>query len=480
MASAQIKLPEGFELDKPTVPDGFVVDEPAPERLSPRQRSIQGRPGLGIGEAALSLGSGMVAGPVSGLAGIAGAVLPGPEGQGAAWAGKTQEALTYQPKTETGQDVTDVATYPFRKLSELGNWAGEGVTDKTGSPMLGTAANVALNMLPSLISKGAKPFARQVLQETKAKLANEAAQNAPKDSAWREAAKEGYVVPPTKIEKTAVRKGLESLGGKAAISQEAAQRNQIVTNKIARREAGIGENDPITPSTLEAARDVMAAPYKEVSKLSPTAASAWQEARQARANAKAHWKHYNRSSDPAVMEKARQFDAEAKFYEDLVDQEATNLNRPDLLAALRDARQKLAKNYDVERALNVSTGEVDAKVLGRMYEKDKGKRMTGGLATIGKFANQFGLEARRGSTVPSPGVSALNIDEAVALGAIGGWHAAGLPLLRGPARGRALSKTMQKGREYQPGMAVRLSEMATRNPYAFAVAPSLGLRREEE
>jgi hypothetical protein len=56
-----------------------------------------------VAEPAMTLVSSMIAEPLSGLAGIAGTLLPGPQGQGAEWVNDVQEALTYVPRTEHGQ-----------------------------------------------------------------------------------------------------------------------------------------------------------------------------------------------------------------------------------------------------------------------------------------------------------------------------------------------------------------------------------------
>lgn len=67
-----------------------------------RRRRPKGTPVSGALEVAGTIVSGIVAEPVSGLAGIAGGVLPGPQGQGVDWIESTREAMTYQPRTETG------------------------------------------------------------------------------------------------------------------------------------------------------------------------------------------------------------------------------------------------------------------------------------------------------------------------------------------------------------------------------------------
>lgn len=78
-------------------------------------KRASGRGGLldemaGDNEARFSVLSGMASDVPAGLAGIAGAVLPGPRGQGADWVRATQDRLSYTPRTSAGR----------QKLSDLG------------------------------------------------------------------------------------------------------------------------------------------------------------------------------------------------------------------------------------------------------------------------------------------------------------------------------------------------------------------------
>jgi len=58
----------------------------------------------------------------------------------------TVEAFTYMPKTATGQVILDGATMPFVELDEKMSALGEWVTEKTGSPAMGTAAYMSLDI----------------------------------------------------------------------------------------------------------------------------------------------------------------------------------------------------------------------------------------------------------------------------------------------------------------------------------------------
>lgn len=98
-------------------------------------------------EPLLSLASGSLALPISGLAGIA-------SGGDADVIKSVQEGLTYQPRTTGGQNAMSVVGYPFEKLAQAGNYLGEQTTDITGLPALGAAANTATQVLPTVLAGG--------------------------------------------------------------------------------------------------------------------------------------------------------------------------------------------------------------------------------------------------------------------------------------------------------------------------------------
>jgi hypothetical protein len=107
-------------------------------------------------EPILNVGTSMIAGPVAGLAGIAGSVLPGEPGQGARWTENVQDALVYQPRTDAGKATTSAITYPFRKLAEGADFVGGKAAQLTGSPAVGAAVNTTLQSAPAVLLR-AKP-----------------------------------------------------------------------------------------------------------------------------------------------------------------------------------------------------------------------------------------------------------------------------------------------------------------------------------
>ncbi len=71
----------------------------------------------------------------------------------------------------------------------------------------------------------------------------------------------------------------------------------------------------------------------------------------------------------------------------LANANAQNQPNQTLLDRFRQARQTMAKSYDVEAVTNVSTGDVSAMGLGRLLQQ--GKPLTGNLKLIADSANSF-------------------------------------------------------------------------------------------
>ncbi len=206
-----------------------------------------------------------------------------------------------------------------------------------------------------------------------------------REQTLKEGVEAGYTVPPSAVSDSFLGRRLESVGGKAALGQESAIRNQEVTNRLARQAANLGPDEDITLTTLKAARDKLAAPYQEVSNLSPTAKTALTDWREANKEAQAWYKAYERLPLPSLQKKAERFKETAERMLDTMEREAVSAGRPELVESLKKARIEIAKNYDVEKALNLGSGEVDASVIGRILDSKGDKAVTGELKTIGKL-----------------------------------------------------------------------------------------------
>jgi flagellar biosynthesis chaperone FliJ len=360
------------------------------------------------------------------------------------------------------------------------------------SRLMNAGVGAATGGAAAAVLKGIAHGTGKLLQKATQKTTSQAASQSVRDATIREAQKAGYVIPPTATGGGKMAVALESLGGKAAVSQTASIRNQQVTNALARKAAGLAPDQEITEATLEAARKTLAQPYREVAQVSQRAAQALEKLEDARLDVKDLWKQYAAGGGPVARKAAIQAEQKVSVLEKLIEKEASQVGKSGLAQRVREARVALAKNHDVENALNLGDGNVDAKVIGKMLQKRGVKGVTGELQTVGKFANAFGSFARHAPVTQSaPGVSALTPHVAAALGLGGfaatqssgmgpwGMAAAGVPLLRGSARTAALSKMMQGVPSYAPSATLRLADLTARSalPTATAVPTAITLQQ---
>lgn len=322
----------------------------------------------------------------------------------------------------------------------------------------------------------AGPGARMVGDWAGRRQANLAAQegkDAVLNQTLREGKEAGFMLPPSESGQGGVRgwinRRLEGIGGKAAIGQELQIRNSAVADDLARGEAGLAPNQAMSPDNLKAARQTISGPYREVEALpkptvtygfgsntrtapapgAPAAEQLLEDLRQARFEANRNWKWYGRNPDPLVQDKAIAFTKQAADLEKQIESMAQNAGRPELVDSLRASRTALAKNYNVENALNRGSGSIDPSVIGRLY--DAKAPLSDGLKTIGAFQQAYPQYLSREATrVPTPGVGKTEALAGALLATSGGGAAGapgllagGLPLLGGPTRAMILSKPYQ-------------------------------------
>jgi hypothetical protein len=292
----------------------------------------------------------------------------------------------------------------------------------------------------------------------------------------------GYVVPPSQARESVVNRLLEGTAGKRSTEQAASVRNQVVTNRLANETLGLAPDVQLTPAVLDSVRAEAGKAYQAVaglgdfnvtggvklpsevkvrSVLDPYVMTssnkvdagelvrAW---KQANADATAYYRAYGRDANPETLAKAKQAVDSAKQIDLFLNTELKAKGLDDLLSDLKDARVQIAKTHSVEDALNPVTGNVDAKKLAARLEK--GKPLSGGIETAGRFASQFKQAARTPESIGStPGFSPLDVFAAsgasAALGSPLGMLAAyGRPI----ARNIALSGAVQNRLLQRPGM----------------------------
>lgn len=338
------------------------------------------------------------------------------------------------------------------------------------------------------VGAGASKFASAVGNKLSQAANNKTVQktvNSVKDATLKAAQDAGFTIPRSLYNPTFMSNRLESFGGKAAVKQAATDKNQNVVNDLARKALGVSKDAPLSTGTIEQVRKQAYKPYEEVASISKGAANALEDLKQARADATSWFNSYNRSANPEHLAKAQEFREIANVADSVLDDYATQAGKPQLIGQLKEARKTIAKTYTVERALNPANGDIDSRVLARLFEK--GKPLSDGLDDIGRFAKGFGQVAPTGKGGSGAGISALDATASLGLGALGAGYsgspegaAAGLlPLLLRPAsRTAALSKMMQTTPNYSTGKTANLLKalVSSRNaPMAItgATVPSL-------
>jgi hypothetical protein len=385
-----------------------------------------------------------------------------------------------------------------------------GANTLTGSTLIGTALG-ALEPVGAgesrgrnMIQSGAGAFAGNALGKylgsklatnTSNKLSRAASDKAKfsvRDATLAEGQAAGYVVPPSYAGQGAKGRVLEMLSGKYKTNQAAGIRNQEVTDRLARQALGIADDEPLTKEAMAEVRRAAAsqgyAPIASIGAV-PTDDVFMKSLDDITANLNKASQSFPGAVDDSVAKlveplRVQGFDADgalemvqilrdkaddayrtgnsglgkankaaAKAIEDQIERhlESGGKDSAAMLKAFRDARTQMAKSHTVEKAIREGGGTVDALKIGG--ELQRGKPLTGELATIGKFANNY----RDVAGIPKSGAAnpSTVVDAAVGAGAIGSGNIplALLPLARPVARNRVLSPAFQAAKVH-PNYAV--------------------------
>lgn len=311
----------------------------------------------------------------------------------------------------------------------------------------------------------------------------------------------GYVIPPSLVNPSGANNFVNSIGGKAATMQEVVQRNQKITNAAIVEELGLpvgttlGLNERGVSPALNSAKAGPFAVYDKVKASSPQAEAALELFREYQNEATRFRSAFNASYpknlelDVAAKKAQQQADEAAKLLKD--ELKAT----PELYDQFREARIKLGKISLVEEALEGASGDINAQVIGRAWERSP-HILTGKLATIGRFANQFPQTIRLAELSPAPGVNQLLPVAGGSIGAMSGEPGrvatalGALTAIPQMARDTMLSPAYQRNfAQYTAGptsqdMAAVVARFAGQNygrqpafPPAQPMAPPLGLSR---
>jgi hypothetical protein len=329
------------------------------------------------------------------------------------------------------------------------------------------------------VGKGISALAGKVADSAAAK----GVLNAPTDTIAATARDAGYAIPPSQTNPGLLNGLLEGFAGKLTTGQKASIKNQEVTNRLAAQELGLNPAQPITKDALNGIRRTAGQAYDAVSnagQITPTAAYAqalddiarpYLQAAQGFPNAAPHpvlsqidglrssafdaasavakIKSLRAQSDAAYRggdkEVGGALKAGANALEDVIDTHLATTGAPaNLLNNFRDARQTIAKTYSVEKALNDSTGNVNAVKLASQLAK--GKPLSGELKTIAQVGQAFPTAAKE-VTSSMPGVSPLdfmgaNLLQAAGSGALSLLSLGARPLVRSGILSKPYQNTM--------------------------------------
>lgn len=148
------------------------VIAPEPEQTQEQEPLGPGGTASGVGQTLLTLGTGAVAEPIAGLAGLSRGLVGGLTGEEdilsnmAETVRNTRGAITVEPFTESGRRVASTVAVPFEYFFDKARQKGIEDFERTGSPVVGAATQTGMEILPSAIGlRGAAGVPRGRVRE---------------------------------------------------------------------------------------------------------------------------------------------------------------------------------------------------------------------------------------------------------------------------------------------------------------------------
>lgn len=335
--------------------------------------------------------------------------------------------------------------------------AGQAVTEATGEPLYGLATSMAV---PGVAISAAQ--ARQ------ARLQAEQQRNAVRDLTIRSAQQEGYLVTPGSVTPSAQNVLVERVAGKTRTQQEAAVRNQQVTDRLARRAVGIGETDPLTRANMQQIRtQEYQRGYEPLNRIGQVPTD--QQFNTALDNVLAAYTGPGRSFPGAIPQPVQdlvnsyrvgQFNSQdaigatrtlreaaranmgrgdnelglaqraiSNALEDQIERQLAQAGSPNAQAMLdqfRASRQRMAISHAVEDAIVEGGGSVNARQLANDLQT-RGRYFSGDLDLIARFANVARPVMVPPGTMGTPGAQTMLGTVSGGLGGAGGYALGGAP-----------------------------------------------------
>lgn len=411
LASARARMAQAQAQSQPTVEEP-TVEEPS---LLKKTLSLP----VAIPEAAMNMVSGMVAKPISDLAGLGG-VLAGATGlrknvDPAAEQEAVRKALTYQPRTAAGKVATDLnplalaGEYIIHPAAQAVGEFTSGISDDEGTQ--------------KIIQSGVGETVEQALGFAGVKgLRAKPKQYAPKTDIVKKTAIKngldlGLKASPTERGAGAVMKQTEDFAGGARVQHDIALKNRPVINAKVREQLSLPKEAPLTDNTYRKAISNEYAPYVEAKSLGQMnvaktgnppklkdSSVVVEQIKQLRHDGNMYTASGAIKKSPKKIALGRKMLAKAERLDTALDAHATAVGKPDLVPALHEARKNIAVIYNAKNA--TKGGDVVASKLTQQLEK--GVPLSGEMKTIAEFNQHAEGSMRRpkagGAALESPGI----------------------------------------------------------------------------
>ena len=418
-------------------PAAIPVEPGANTTINPEKPQWWGDKVMGITKVIPSLATGVVAGAVAPVAGLAHGLFNGQYGtpQGVrdadAFAGRVSNALTYKPNNplteeivgKVGNVMQNVIGIPIPTMNALGQSA------PAATRAVKDATRAAVTPVTDLVTV---PMAIRAAEKHAANVAKSEA-NAPQIDAAKKAVEMGLLLDTTVSNPGKSAKLLNAVTGQGPRQRMMAQQNEVRIQELAKEEMGLPPKARLDSSeAFEAARKNISKPYDDIAAMPALTATddvlsqisslrvkpviggksaagaanqviddaikaistgefkgadAITNIRQLRADAQTIL-NARKSGHPITPEQAATASVNqgiADALESLV--EANLKGNPKLLQEFRDARVKMAKTYAYENATDFNTGKIDTGKLADATSKNA--RLTGTIADIGIVAGNF-------------------------------------------------------------------------------------------
>lgn len=366
------------------------------------------------------------------------------------------------------------------------------------SRLANTAIGASLGAVGQKVGKAVSDRAGRAFDATVKRLSSERASNVVRDATVEGAKAAGYVMPPSSVNPSMLNRALEGFSGKIMTEQAASGRNQAVTNALARQALGLAEDAPLTNATLTGLRgqagkayevlkgsgvvkadkqffvdlDAIAAKYQGAGKDFPDLAqnevvklvqslkrpefgadSAVDAIAVLRANADKAFGARDAALGKASRDAATAIESALGRH-----LEASGADKA-AIEAFKQARQQIAKTYSVQKALNDSTGNVNARALAELLRR--GKPLSGELEEVARFAQAFpkaAQEINRSGMGITPLDFALSAGTTAASGNPAGFAwLAGRPAVRAALLSQPWQRFMTNPPSYTPSYAQQLA-----------------------